>query len=665
MGAVPRRANRKHANRGPALATAAIAGVLFGGLTFLMSRSPVTASATGQVPGTPTSAESPVDSQPIISARTAATATATTQPQAGAVNRKTRPATDTTVRVAETSALAPTVPRTAADREKLIQAQIATGEFGPALQTARSATDAAERTRLLKTIATAQDAPPIQNGDPQTADVPTSRMSITASRGPARAQISSRPSATGGAAQAAMLVNLIKQTAGDEDDWNEDGPRKQPLYWPPGIEVDPNGLLRGLTHQEQGTTLNALGHRARDADLNTDLRTPSSLRLVSLRQLEQEVSQRLAEGRPIPETMQHLAGLSHIRYVFVDPDRHDVIIGGPAEGWRYNAQGIAVGRESGRAELFLDDLVTVLRTFSPQGPGYFNCQIVPREEGLRQIKQFVEASHARGPIDSTAVNRWTNQLQQQLGLQDVEINGIPADSRVAAVIFEADYRLKLIGIGKLPGGPGIPSVFDLFPKTGEVKSQRMDALRWWLSLKYDAILHSPDRNTFELKGAAVLCQSENEKISAQGQRIHTGKSEAANRMFAANFTAHYSELAAQDPVFVDLQNIFDLSLVAALLADNRIADRIAWNLGCFATDGAYHTAHYQPPQQIMSVVNHRVYDGKDIVVQVAGGIDGRIRDVLHDPQIVRETTTLTGVQTKRRSTELPPEGRWWWDAKSP
>ena len=176
----------------------------------------------------------------------------------------------------------------------------------------------------------------------------------------------------------------------------------------------------------------------------------------------------------------------------------------------------------------------------------------------------------------------------------------------------------------------------------------MDALRWWLSMKYDAVMHSADRNVFEIDGSAVLCQSENEKISAAGQRIHTGQSAAANRLFAANFTAHYSELAAQDPVFADLQNIFDLSLVAALLADNRVADRIGWDLGSFAADGAYRTAHYQSPKSIMSVVNHRVYGGKDIVVQVAGGVDGQIRKVLHDPHVFRETATLAALQTKGR-----------------
>ena len=266
------------------------------------------------------------------------------------------------------------------------------------------------------------------------------------------------------------------------------------------------------------------------------MRAASSLRLVSLTRLEKEVAKRLAEGRDVPESMQHLAGLSQIRYVFVYPDQHEVVIGGPAEGWRYNEKESPSAVKVAAQDLFLDDFVTVLRTFAPHGAGYFNCQIVPREEGLRRIKQFVEESNARGPIDSKAVKNWTNQLQQQLGLQDVEINGIPDDSRVAAVIFEADYRLKMIGIGKLPGGSGIPSIFELLPKTGEVKSQRMDALRWWLSMKYDAVMHSADRNVFEIDGSAVLCQSENEKISKSGQRIHTGKSEAANRVFASNFT---------------------------------------------------------------------------------------------------------------------------------
>ncbi len=492
---------RKRSSWGPVIATAAATLAVFGVLGFVLHQSPAPSESAARTTAAQTSAATPVAATSVTHApekMNLAQAPAASRQVAKVKHADPQIGTVATVRVAAKPA-APNNngPLTAADRAKLVRDQIAAGEFGPALQTAKSATNAVERTQLLKTIADAQ----VQNGDLQAADMAISRIPIPESRDQARAQNSSRQSAAGGAAQAAMLVNLIKNTTGDQDDWqDEEGQRKQPIYWPPGIEVDPNGLLRGLTHQETGTVLASLGHRAREADLNTDLRATSSLRLVSLTRLEKEVSKRLAEGRTIPETMQHLAGLSQIRYVFVYPDQHDVVIGGPAQGWRYNEKGIAVGRESGKAALFLDDLVTVLRTFAPHGPGYFNCQIVPREEGLRRIKQFVEESNARGPLEPAAVRNWTNQLQQQLGLQDVEINGIPDDSRVAEVIFEADYRLKMIGIGKLAGVPGIPSVFELLPKTGEVKSRRMDALRWWLSMKYDAVMHSPDRNVFENPG---------------------------------------------------------------------------------------------------------------------------------------------------------------------
>ena len=71
---------------------------------------------------------------------------------------------------------------------------------------------------------------------------------------------------------------------------------------------------------------------------------------------------------------------------------------------------------------------------------------------------------------------------------------------------------------------------------------------------------------------------------------------------------------------------------------------------------------FQPPKAIQSVVNHRVYNGKDIVVQVAGGVDGRMRNVLEDRNVFREAGALASEKSKGRAPQLP-DGRWWWDAK--
>jgi hypothetical protein len=651
------RRTRRSSKRGPIVASVLSAAAILGLIGYLAMQPVQSVQPAASTSSTQVAAKTGNSDRSIQPAQQVVPST----PDKTATHSATQPSNDarilTAAKPASTASAATTT--TAAQRLKRVEAQLAAGEFGPALETANAANDAAERTGLLKKIAAAQ----AKSGDFVAADRVISRIPIPESR--ERAGVdnnTARRSAAGGAASAAQLVSLIKTVTGTETDWEDtEDTKKQPIYWPPGIEVDPNGLLRGLTQEDKGQTLSGLGHKAREADLNADMRAKSSLRLVSLTRLEKELAKKLAEGRSVPETMQHLAGLSQIRYVFVYPEEHEVVIGGPAEGWKYDASGRAVARESGRPSLFLDDLVTVLRVFSPRGAGYFNCQILPREEGLRRIQQFVQESNARGPVDSVA--NYTKRLQQELGLQDVEVNGVPVESRIAQVIFEADYRLKLIGIGKLHAGHGIASYFDILPKTDGVKSQKMDALRWWLSMKYDAVTHSPDRNVFQIEGSAVLCQSENEKISAKGQRIHTGQSEAANHMFAQSFTDHYAELAADDPVFADLQNIFDLSLVAALLSDNRVGDRLGWDLGVFAAGGAYQPATFQPAKTIQSVVNHRVYNGKDIVVQVAGGVDGRMQNVLQDRNVCREAGALASEKSKGRAPQLP-EGRWWWDAKS-
>jgi hypothetical protein len=74
-----------------------------------------------------------------------------------------------------------------------------------------------------------------------------------------------------------------------------------------------------------------------------------------------------------------------------------------------------------------------------------------------------------------------------------------------------------------------------------------------------------DRHAFEVRGSSVLCQSDNQFLNDSGQRASTGQAEPINQLFASNFTNHYQELAQRDPIFADLQGIFDLALVAALI----------------------------------------------------------------------------------------------------
>ena len=67
-------------------------------------------------------------------------------------------------------------------------------------------------------------------------------------------------------------------------------------------------------------------------------------------------------------------------------------------------------------------------------------------------------------------------------------------------------------------------------------------------------------------------------------------------------------------VFADTQNVFDLALVSVLIQHENLDNKANWDLGSFAPHGAYMPARYAAPKEVDSVVNHRVYNGKDIVV---------------------------------------------------
>jgi len=546
----------------------------------------------------------------------------------------------------------------------VVQAHLAAGEFGPALELAMTAPTVEQKAVLIQQVTAAQ----VQAGDTAGADQSLRRLPA----GPVRDGVArttrqqqmagggsfANPyplmlliqSLTGGAAQGSPWVQIDQDPEGGDIQWEQNG-----------VWVDPNGVLSHRLASESTARLSELGVKSRAAALNQDMATPSELRFISLSRLEQAIAARLKDGRLAPETMRHLAGLSKIQYVISVPEENDVLLAGPAEGWRYNEKGVAVGVANGRPTLHLDDLVTVMRTFTKTGDKIFGCSINPRQEGLKAVKDYVQASQAAGPLAPGGTSRFLHEIQSRMGLQDVEIYGVPADSRVARVLVAADYRMKLIGIGRLNAGKEIPSIFTLLPRFPKHQTLPLDALRWWLTMKYESIQHSPDHQVYEIRGSSVQVLSEDQFVQADGSRIHSGKASPVNQLFAQNFTEHYNELAKRDLVFAELQNVFDMGMVAALLQTEHLAQKAKWNVGCFGVDGGYETVKVTPSKTVDSVINHRVYNDRNIVVQVAGGVRGDLLSLARNAELHQESNHLKTIPAQAKPGKLP-EGRWWWDA---
>ncbi|MSR56073.1 MAG: DUF1598 domain-containing protein [Planctomycetaceae bacterium] len=550
----------------------------------------------------------------------------------------------------------------AAFDDAAFQARLEAGEHGPALDMALALPANELRDQKLRELALAQRL----GTDGAAVQSTTRRRLELRSRKPKPDAGSGTQAGGGSQADFTELIDLIKSTLPENsdteaNDWDDNGGPGQVKPYNTGVYVDPKGILKLLTKEEANARLAGLARRARVADLNDDLAESSPLRLLSLRKLEKAVAERLAAGLPIPETMNRLAGITSVRYLFISETDGDILIGGPAEGWKYDANGRPVGRDSGRPMLQLDDLVVVLRSFAPGGDENFGCSINTRDANLKNVKDFVEGSQQAGPLGPGKLGGWLKQLQARLGMQDVVVHGVPANTHVAQVLVEADYRMKLIGVAKLDGGKEIPSYFKLMQSAGGVKGASLEALRWWMTMKYDAILHSPDRNAFEFQGSSVLVQSENQFVNAHGQHVPTGVSEPINRRFAENFTEHYADLAQRDPVFADMRNIFDLALVAVLCRVERVCERLDWNLGAFAPNGAFVPAAVYAPREVESVINHRVYNGKDIVVQVAGGVQVDLTAIARDENLAKEDADLSQAASRAQPARAI-ESQWWWDA---
>ncbi len=556
--------------------------------------------------------------------------------------------------ISSAGSLSAAAPHAVADH---VAAHIAAGEFGPAIDLALSLKPGSEQTTLLTQIAAAQT----NAGEEKGAAATLRRIPNRRDRNMA---LSQQPALAGGGAMAnpGPLMNLIQRNTGGPDSWAEDqdGVGGTMSWFQTGVRVSPLGVLERITAKEHNQTLANLGIQARKADLNADLAQPSSLRLVSLTRLDRELTEHLANGRPVPTSMALLAGLTKVQYVFLFPEDNEIVIGGPAEGWDYNAQGLALGRETNSPTLLLDDFVTVFRTFAG-GNQDFGCSINTRDQNVASLQKYVAASQARGPLAAGGgVKSFVNQIQKHLGRQDIVVWGVPADSRVSRVIVEADYRMKLIGVDKLDAGKEIPSYFDLLPQDLQKNPAPMEALRWWLTMNYDAVTHSADKSVFEIQGPSVLCMSENQLLTEDGKHVPTGKSEGINRMFAENFTRNYAKLAERDPIFADARNVFDLALASALICKQTNAETPAGPFQAFSSGGLYQPASYAVPKEVESVVNHRVYNGRDVVVQAAGGVRVNGTEIAGSDQLVKADPKLDGLSDKAQRRELPA-GRWWWD----
>ncbi len=459
--------------------------------------------------------------------------------------------------------------------------------------------------------------------------------------------------AAGGATGADFqtLIDLITTTV-EPESWDELGGPGSVAEFPGGVYVDAKGVLQKVQRKAdarlEGARAVAKAKTQRDGSRRQA--PESDLRMVSLTRLQRELQLSVALGEPISDEMRYLAGLQRIEYVFVFPETNDLVIAGPAND--VQASG---GKVAQSDSLLLNDLLTLLK--NAESNGEFGCSITPKRANLVRTKQFL--AKPTGTLKPRATKKWVGAIRDHLGLQDIQVGGINPGSHVAHVLVEADYHMKLIGMGLEPSVPNVPSYLASIKKETVPKS--MDVLRWWFTLKPDAVVQNQRGDSFRLAPQVVQLQSENELITDNGNRVHTGQSSDLNRQFAQRFTDHFDELADRHPVYRRLENVFRMALVAALIHSYAVRYQLEWDPTWLTS--TLTSAVGRTPQEVPSIVNHRVINRRHVVVGVSGGVRVNAREAITNR---KRSDVLVAVSQKSsaRPRMARSTGKWWWDSTS-
>ena len=143
--------------------------------------------------------------------------------------------------------------------------------------------------------------------------------------------------------------------------------------------------------------------------------------------------------------MQVLAGLQRLQYVLVYPESGDLVLAGPAGDWKAGEQGRIVAADTGEPVLRLEDLV-LLRHVVAEGDARFGCAITPCQDALARVQAYLDAT-GKQHLQPGQRKGWLEQLRSELGQQDVEVYGLDPRTRTARTLVEADYHMKLVGMG--------------------------------------------------------------------------------------------------------------------------------------------------------------------------------------------------------------------------
>ncbi|WP_437185956.1 DUF1598 domain-containing protein [Planctomicrobium sp. SH668] len=408
-----------------------------------------------------------------------------------------------------------------------------------------------------------------------------------------------------------------------------------------GIIIDANGVVQVQdarpVHVGQ---LKKQIQKFANATLPTNVVVESAQRVLSLKNLEEQLQGLSDAAKPIPVELMYLAGLQRIDFVVFNPETRDVLIVGPAEAFGPDAAGRMIGLSSGRPALRLDDLLVALRVTS-QNEFSIGCSIDPQPQNMQSLQNFLRANST--PATTDLIQARFQQMGRILGQQEISVWGVPETSHFATALVEADIRMKRISLGLEPSGvPQIKSHLSM------LKPQGNSLQRWWFVPMFEPLETNSERTIFGLKGQRAKLLSQEEITDAGGRRSDAAVTRVSTERFAQKFTEHFEDLAEKSAPFAELQNLYDLAVVGALIQIEGKRHLKGNEFPILMTESRLAIPQSIAPKRIPSQVNYR--DAGNTVLGLVGGVNINVEPLLRAPHFSESLSADTLIRSVTKNS---------------
>jgi hypothetical protein len=255
-------------------------------------------------------------------------------------------------------------------------------------------------------------------------------------------------------------------------------------------------------------------------------------------------------------------------------------------------------------------------------------------------------------------NQVAAHLRDALGLQNVTVNGVSAKTHFAKVLVEADYKMKLIGIG-VDTKP-VKNMKSYVEAANPAAVSRNALKRWFFVPNYECVRVADDHQAMELVGDGVKLVGEDEVVGGDGSRTQTGTADAASRAFTTSFTKAYPEIARRATVYGELRNIIDLAVAAAFMQKHGYFAKADWKMEVLGDEKKFATETHNAPKQA-STACIALAKGARVSFPIGGGVHVEPKLALNTSNLLSDEDGNVAKAREGISLDKLAEGQWWWD----